>query len=243
MKNSICLLLVYTTLIQFSIAQRNPESTELWEPVPEKVTTGIMGQPSSDAIVLFSGNDLSNFIAVDGSEARWDVHDGYFTVNPKEKSIKSFQKFGDCQLHIEWRTPVDDTDSGQGKGNSGIFLMERYEVQVLDSYENVTYSNGQAASIYKQHIPLVNASKKSGEWQTYDIIFMAPRFSEKGTVISPAKVTVFHNGVLVQNHVSFLGSTENVGLPTYKQHGNKESLMLQNHTDQVSFRNIWIREL
>ena len=173
MKNSIQPLLIILLITTLSFAQRNPESTELWEPVPVKVETGNYGQAPSDAIILFDGKDLSNFISTDGTEAKWHVSDGSFTVNTKAKSIKTKQKFGDCQLHIEWRTPIDDEDIGQGKGNSGVYFMERYEIQVLDSYENKTYSNGQASSIYKQHIPLVNATKAPGEWQYYDIIFTA----------------------------------------------------------------------
>lgn len=243
MKKHLHLILIFLFLTNYSFAQKNPESTELWEPVPTKVEPGEFGQPPSDAIVLFDGKDLSNFISTDGTKALWNISNGSFTVNTKAKSIKTKQKFGDCQLHIEWRAPIGDEDSGQGKGNSGVFLMERYEVQVLDSYENTTYSNGQAASLYKQYIPMVNASKKTGEWQYYDIVFIAPRFSESGNVISPAKITVFHNGILVHHNVSLIGSTEFIGMPRYKQHEAKEAIMLQNHTDLVSFRNIWIREL
>lgn len=243
MKKSNTLFILLFSLALMSYSQNDPKTTELWEPVPPKVATGSYGQPPSDAIILFDGKDLSNFISTDGSEAAWQVIDNNITVNPKVKSIKTKQKFGDCQLHIEWRAPISDTDSGQGKGNSGVFFMERYEVQVLDSHTNKTYANGQAASVYKQYIPLVNASKQTGEWQYYDIIFIAPRFGESGNIVSPAKLTVFHNGVLVHYNVSLLGSTEFIGLPTYKPHAAKESLMLQNHTDLVSFRNIWIREL
>ncbi|MDX2413911.1 MAG: DUF1080 domain-containing protein [Bacteroidales bacterium] len=243
MKKITNILLMLFLLIQVSFAQKNPESTEVWEPVPAMVTPAISGLPPSDAIVLFNGEDLSNFLSTDSTEAAWKVTNDYMTVIPGTKSIRTKQKFGDCQLHVEWLTPVSDTNSGQGKGNSGIYLMELYEVQVLDSWENETYSNGQAASIYKQHIPLVNASKKPDEWQSYDIIFTAPKLSISGSVISPARMTVLHNGILVQNNVSLLGPTEYIGMPAYKVHGDKEPLMIQNHGDSVSFRNIWIREL
>lgn len=243
MKSVKLIIFLFLLIAKTSFAQKDPKTTELWEPVPIKVTPGESSQAPSDAIILFESKDLSNFTSLDGSQAGWEVIDDYFVVNPNSSSIKTKQKFGDCQLHIEWRTPITDLDNGQQKGNSGIYFMERYEVQVLDSFENTTYSNGQAASIYKQHIPLVNASKKTGEWQSYDIIFIAPRFSETGNVVVPAKLTVFHNGVLVHHNVSLLGPTEYIGMPIYKRHGKKESLMLQNHSDLVSYRNIWVREL
>lgn len=240
---SISLLFFLFISCQFSFCQLKATVTELWEPVPEKVTTGQPGQAPSDAIVLFDGTDLSKFVGEDGSKAAWKVEKGILTVAPKSQSIKTLKKFGDCQLHIEWRAPLEDTDKGQNKGNSGVFLMERYEIQVLDSYTNKTYSNGQAAAIYKQYIPQVNASKPTGEWQTYDIIFTAPKFNESGRMISPARITLLHNGVLIHNHVALLGPTQYIGMPVYEKHQDKESLMLQNHGDKVSFRNIWIREL
>jgi len=224
-------------------SQNDPKTTELWEPVPTKVTPGENGSAPSDAIVLFNGTDLSNFESMRGEDPKWSVKNGIVTVVPNTGGLKTKQKFGDCQLHIEWRTPEEDLDEGQNKGNSGIFFMERYEVQVLGSFTNKTYPNGQAASIYKQYIPLVNASKKPGEWQFYDIIFTAPRFGKNGSLISHARITVLHNGILAQNNVSLLGPTEYIGMPLYKEHGNKESLILQDHGDLVSFRNIWIREL
>lgn len=151
--------------------------------------------------------------------------------------------FGDCQLHIEWRTPSVVKGEGQGRGNSGIFLMGRYELQVLDNYNNKTYSNGQVASIYKQLIPLANASRPPGEWQTYDVIFIAPKFNAEGRLQSQARITVIHNGVLVQNNASIWGGTEYIGIAEYKPHAAKEPIMIQDHGDLVSFRNIWIREL
>lgn len=225
-------------------AQRGiPEVTEVQEPVPQIVTPGDGTAPPSDAIVLFDGSDLSDWVNGKGEPAGWDVKDGAMTVTPGTGGIQTKQGFGDVQLHIEWRSPSVVKGEGQGRGNSGVFLMGRYEIQVLDSYENHTYPNGQAASVYKQHIPLVNATKKPGEWQTYDIIFTAPRFNEQGRVSHPARVTVIHNGVLVQNNIQIWGPTQFIGLPTYTKHEDKLPLSLQDHGDLVSFRNIWIREL
>jgi hypothetical protein len=223
--------------------RRDNEVTDVWEPVPPVVTPGVATAPPSDAIVLFDGTNLNNWINRDGNAAQWDVKDGAMTVKPGTGDISTKQGFGDIQLHIEWRTPTLVKGEGQGRGNSGIFLMGRYEVQVLDNYNNATYPNGQAGSIYKQHIPLVNACKAPGEWQTYDIIFTAPRFNEKGRVSHPARITVIQNGVVVQNNIEIWGSTEFIGLPQYKQHSMKEPLKLQDHGDLVSFRNIWVREL
>lgn len=225
--------------------QKDPETTEIWEPQPRVITPGENPHnPPSDAIILFDGKNLSGWTAPDGSTPAWTVKDGAVTVTPGGKDIVSKQQFGDMQLHIEWRTPaeVDPSKVSQGRGNSGIFLQDRYEVQVLDNYNNKTYANGQAGSIYKQHIPLVNACKKPGEWQTYDIIFMAPRFNKEGRMIDPARVTVIHNGILVQNNVALWGPTEYMGLPVYKEHG-KGPIKLQDHGNPVSFRNIWVREL
>lgn len=220
-----------------------PEVTEVHEPVPPVVTPGLNNAPPSDAIVLFDGSDLSKWEKSDGSAAQWKVEKNYMTVVPGTGGIRTKQGFGDVQLHLEWRSPEIVKGEGQGRGNSGVFMMGRYEIQVLDSYDNYTYPNGQAASIYKQTIPLVNASRKPGEWQTYDIIFTAPRFNEKGRVSHPARITVIHNGVLVQNNVEIWGNTEYIGLPTYTNHPDKLPLGLQDHSDLVSFRNIWIREL
>ncbi|MGB3617868.1 MAG: DUF1080 domain-containing protein, partial [Catalinimonas sp.] len=157
--------------------------------------------------------------------------------------IRTKEAFGDCQLHVEWRAPTVVKGEGQGRGNSGVFLMGRYEIQVLDSYQNRTYANGQAASVYKQHPPLVNAARPPGQWQTYDIIFTAPRFNAEGRCVTPAHVTVLHNGVLVQHHVALLGPTEYVGLPFYRPHADKLPLELQDHGDLVSYRNVWVRAL
>ncbi|MDX1428996.1 MAG: DUF1080 domain-containing protein [Rhodothermales bacterium] len=220
-----------------------PEETEVWEPEPPVVTTGSYPAPPSDAIVLFDGSDLSAWTDENGGVAGWRVEDGAVTVVAGAGGIKTKRSFGDVQLHIEWRTPAEVRGEAQGRGNSGVFLMSLYEVQVLDSYQNRTYSNGQAGAVYKQHIPLVNATRPPGDWQTYDIVFRAPIFNHEGAVLRPALVTVFHNGILIQDHVRLLGPTIYIGLPKYEPHGNKLPLMLQDHGDPVSYRNIWVREL
>lgn len=225
--------------------KKNPESTEIWEPQPRIVTPGaIPADAPSDATVLFDGKSLDNWESIDGGPAKWTLKDGAMTVVPGGHDIKTKQEFGDFQLHVEWRTPAsfDPKSTSQGRSNSGIFLQQRYEVQVLDNYDNKTYANGQAGSIYKQHMPLVNACKKPGEWQTYDIYYTAPRFNGEGRVLVPAYVTIVHNGVLVQNHVAIWGPSEYIGLPVYKTHG-KGAIQLQDHGNLISFRNIWIREI
>ncbi len=220
----------------------DPRLTEVWSPVPRVVTPGQGYSAPSDAIILFDGKNTNEWVDSSGAAIKWDLKDGILTVKGGSKDIFTRKSFGDCQLHIEWRSPIEVRGSGQGRGNSGIFLQSRYEVQVLDSYNNSTYPNGQAASIYKQHIPLVNASRPPGEWQTYDIIYTAPKFNADGIKISPAYITVLHNGVLVQNHVEIKGTTVYRGLPLNDAHG-PAPLQLQDHGDKVSYRNIWIREL
>jgi hypothetical protein len=242
-----------------------PESTELYVDL-EQVRPGLMPQEApSDAIVLFDGTDLAGWQAMQLSiagdmpgmvesvadyvpgratePAQWKVAGGVMTVAPGTGAIETKRAFGDVQLHVEWNAPVAEGKSGQGYSNSGVFFMGLYEVQILNSYENETYNNGQASSVYKQHIPLVNASRAPGEWQSYDIIFMAPRFSEKGSLVSPARITVFHNGVLVQNNVELMGPITYIGASHYTPHPEKMPLALQDHGDPVQFRNIWIREL
>ncbi len=216
----------------------DPKATEVWSPVPPIVRPGAGAAPPSDAVVLFDGNGLAEW-----RDPKWKLEDGAVTVVAKTGSLVTKRGFGDVQLHIEWRTPAKVEGEGQERGNSGIFLMERYEVQVLDSYENVTYANGQAGSIYKQHSPLVNASRGPGEWQSYDIVFTAPRFRSDGKVDRPATLTVFHNGVLIQNHVEVKGTTTYIGEPKYEPHPPKAPLALQDHGNPVSYRNIWVREL
>ena len=237
----VCLLAVGSISAQ-DRPTLDPKLTEVLEPIPEKVTPGENHAPPSDAIVLFDGKDLNEWTNGKGQAAEWTLAEDAMTVKPGTGAIKTKQKFGDFQLHIEWRSPSEIESEGQGRGNSGVFLMERYELQVLDSYESQTYPNGQAGSLYKQNMPLVNACKAPGEWQTYDVIFMAPVFTEKGTLKSPARITVLHNGVLIQNNYELKGPTEYNRIPMYQAHG-KGSLMLQDHSNPVSFRNIWIREL
>lgn len=234
-------------------AQAKPEDTEVWEPVPPVVTPGAhLGDPPSDAIKLFDGTNLDQWVQnSDGSPAKWDVHDGILTVNKHYGNIETKQKFTNYQLHIEWREPSDLEGTGQGRGNSGVFLAstgkgdDGYELQVLDSYNNKTYVNGMAGSLYKQAIPLANPGKPDGEWNVYDVIWTAPTFNEDGTMKTPARATVFYNGVLVENNFELKGVTLYIGKPYYKAHG-PEPIKLQAHGDKskpLSFRNIWVRPL
>ncbi|NYF20142.1 hypothetical protein HDC36_001603 [Xanthomonas sp. JAI131] len=221
---------------------RDPAKTEVWKPVPAIVATP-PGRAPSDAIVLFDGKDLSAWESEQGGRVPWSVADGALTVVPGSKGIRTKQRFCDIQLHVEWRTPTATRGfDGQQRGNSGIFLQELYELQVLDSYNNPTYANGQAGAIYKQAIPLVNASRAPGQWQAYDIIWKAPRFSQGGGLTSPARITVLHNGVLVQDDTVLSGKTEYIGAPSYSPHACAP-ISLQEHDSKVSYRNIWVREL
>ncbi|MEL6923924.1 MAG: DUF1080 domain-containing protein [Bacteroidota bacterium] len=222
------------------------QKTEVYSPVPPKVTAGYNNMPPSDAIVLFDGKNLDqHWVNSNGGGApTWTVGEGRVTCKPGTGGLNTKQSFGDCQLHIEWRTPVDTAGQvGQQRGNSGVFLMGRYEVQVLDNYNNPTYTNGQAGSVYKQYVPLVNVCRPPGEWQSYDIIFKAPVFKDDGSLQSPAYVTVLHNGVLVQNHVEIKGPTVWIGTPPYEKHEAKLPIHLQDHGNHIAYRNIWIREL
>lgn len=235
-----CLILFSSTL---PAQITDPKATEVWEPQPRVVTPGEGTKPPSDAAILFDGANLDAFKNYkDGGKAPWDVADGAMTVKPKSGDIVTKAEFGDFQLHLEFRTPVVVKGEGQGRGNSGIFLQDRYEIQVLDNYENKTYANGQLGAIYKQTIPLANPARKPGEWQTYDIIFTAPRFNNDGILTAPARITALINGVLIQLNTEIKGSTEYIGLPSYKAHF-KGPIRLQDHGDLVSFRNIWVREL
>jgi len=215
-------------------------------PMPPVVDPGPAGPQApipADAIVLFDGKDLSAWTTSKGAEPTWRVQDGYMEVTKKSGSIRTKQGFGDCQLHVEWAAPSPGVGTGQDRGNSGVFLMDLYEVQVLDSYESKTYADGTAGAIYGQYPPLVNASRKPGEWQTYDIVFHAPRFDANGGLIGPAYLTVFHNGILVQDHEELTGPTANKARPPYKAHADKLPISLQDHSHPVRFRNIWVREL
>jgi hypothetical protein len=246
MKRFLALFLLVPAMAVAQVNNPNvkPELTEVWSPVPPRVTpAAAIGQPPSDALVLFDGHDLSNWESVNGGPAEWTVGNGEFVVAPKAGSIQTREKFGDVQLHVEWRVPVLPSDrKGQDRGNSGIFLDGLYEVQVLDTLDNKTYVNGEAGSIYKQYAPLVNALKPAPEWQAYDIIFMAPRFYQDGTLAEPARMTVFLNGILVQNNVYLQGPTEYRGIPKYVAHG-PGPLMLQAHNNEVHYRNLWLRKL
>lgn len=242
MKN---ILLLFTLLFfKSAFSQTDPKATEVWQPEPSIISPGKTAQePPSDAIILFNGKNLSNWVNNKGEPAKWILENGIMTVAKGTGDIQTKQSFGSCQLHIEWRCPTEVSGEGQERGNSGVFMMGRYELQVLDSYNNRTFSNGQAGSIYKQYIPLVNVCRPPGEWQSYDIIFTAPRFSENGRLQSPAKFTVLQNGVLIQNNVEVKGGTVNSGQPVYKKHNDKEPIRLQDHSFPVSYRNIWVREL
>jgi hypothetical protein len=199
------------------------------------------GPPPADAIVLFDGTDLSQWRDEGGGRAAWEVKDGVATVNGTG-SIVTKQPFGDCQLHIDWATPAVVSGEGQGRGNSGVIIQGRYELQILDSYQNKTYFNGQAGAVYSQYAPLVNVSRKPGEWQSYDVIFHAPRFDDLGKVLKAGTITVLHNGVLIQDHVEIKGPTAQQPAK-YEPHPLKQPLVLQDHGNPIRFRNIWIREL
>ncbi len=225
---------------------------DISRPHPPVVTPGTFstaaqpGQPPSDAIVLFDGKDLSQWVAAGpaGSTkpAAWKVENGYMEVVPGMSGIVSKEKFGDCQIHVEWASPKEIQGASQGRGNSGIEIMSRYEIQVLDSYNNVTYADGQAGAMYGQYPPLVNAVRPPGEWNVYDIVFEAPRFAD-GKLVKPATATVFLNGILLHNRMEFLGVTAHRAVAKYVPHGSEEPLRLQNHTNPVRFRNVWVRKL
>ncbi|UWZ82478.1 3-keto-disaccharide hydrolase [Occallatibacter riparius] len=261
-RNQVFSLVAVSALASFSaslVAQQptqpkmKPEETEIWQPVPPVVTPAKdAGAAPSDAIVLFDGKNLDEWVNVkDHGPASWDVVDGLMKVKKSGGNIETKQKFKNYQLHIEFRVPESITGSGQARGNSGVFLAstgpgdDGYELQVLDSYQNSTYVNGMAGSIYKQAIPLANAARKPGEWNVYDIVWTAPTFNEDGSVKTPAYATVFWNGVIVENHFELKGQTLYIGKPFYKAY-DSAPIKLQAHGDKsepISFRNIWVRNL
>ena len=239
-------LTIIFTIFFLACNSQSSKDTEIWEPVPKKVYSKSDSAPPNDAIVLFDGTDLSKWKAKwSDKESGWEINDdGSVTVVfDGSGGIETLENFGSVQLHLEWKTSEDTSHKNQSRSNSGVFLQGRYEIQILDSYDNPTYVNGQAGSVYKQYIPLVNASRKPGEWQSYDIIFEAPEFDSDGNKIKSGYFTVFHNGILIQNHVEILGTTENVGPPKNIAHGDAP-ISLQNHCcTQISFRNIWVRKI
>ena len=256
MKSKIILVAVNAICITASsfAQQGDPKATEFYTPVPKIIIPGkTVADAPSDAIILFGGKSLDEWVSTNDTTkaAGWTVAKNILTVKKNTGNIQTKKSFTNYQLHIEWRIPANITGEGQARGNSGVFLASTgpgdagYEIQILDCFNNATYVNGQTASIYKQSIPLANACKKPGEWQVYDIAWTAPRFNEDGTVLSPARVTAFHNGVLMQNNYELKGETAYIGAPKYKKHG-PSPIKLQAHGDKsepVSFRNIWIREL
>jgi len=250
-----CLLAVLSALVGIAASGLPVQVDVKWtihdlsRPRPPIITSGTAstqekpGQPPSDATVLFDGQDLSRWQTSKGEPAKWKVENGYFEVVPKTGNIQTKQAFGDCQLHVEWAAPVPAGGESQDRGNSGVYLMGLYEVQALDSYNSETYADGQAAAVYGQYPPLVNAARPPGQWQSYDIIFHGPRFDKNGKVLRPARMTVLHNGVLVQNNVELTGPTAHRQRPSYQVHPEQLPLMLQEHGHPVRFRNIWVREL
>jgi Domain of Unknown Function (DUF1080) len=255
MKRITILATLIVTIFNTIHAQEKgkPQDTEYYSPVPPVITPGsTAGDAPSDAIVLFDGKNLDQWVNTkDSTPAKWILADNVMTVNKATGDIQTRASFTDYQLHIEYFIPANITGSGQGRGNSGIFLAALpwgaggYEIQVLDNYKNTTYVNGQVGSMYKQAVPLANACKKPGEWQTYDIVWTAPKFSKEGILVSMARVTAFHNGVLVQNNTSLLGDTPYIGQPSYRVHG-PAPIKLQAHGDKsepISYRNIWLRPL
>jgi hypothetical protein len=259
-KAPMSLLLSAGALLTFAAADSgaasSPSQVDLrWKvhdtsrPQPPIVTPGTestrdkSGLPPSDAIILFDGSGLAEWVSSKGGPARWNLAGGHMETGQSAGDIVTKRDFGDCQLHVEWATPNPPHGEDQGRGNSGIYLMSLYEVQVLDSFENKTYPDGQAAAIYGQFPPLVNVSRGPGVWQTYDIIFHGPRFSQEGKLLRPAKMTILHNGVLVQDNVELTGPSDYMKRPPYRPHPEKMPLLLQDHGQPVSFRNIWIREI
>jgi hypothetical protein len=258
-KSVICqalklLLLTACLLYESRVCHAQPDPNWLdhdrTRPLPTVITPAtpgtqeMVGKPPSDATVLFDGKDLSQWASMDGTPTKWVMRDGYMECVQGSGYVRTLQNFGDCQLHIEWATPTPAHGEGQGRGNSGVFLgLDRYEVQVLDSFGNKTYSDGSAGAVYGQYPPLVNASLPPGQWQTYDILYTAPRFEDSEKLRSPARLTVLHNGVLIQNNVQLTGPTSWLERAPYHAHPQKQPISLQDHGNPVRFRNIWVREL
>ena len=239
-------------LLLGALARAGSDGRQDWDihdmnrPIPPVVDPGPAGPPApapSDAVVLFDGKDLAQWEDMKGNPAGWKISDGFMEVVAKTGSIRTRKGFGDCQLHVEWATPAVVSGEGQGRGNSGVFLMDSYEVQVMDSYNNRTYADGQAAAIYGQFPPLVNACRPPGEWQSYDIVFRAPRFGPDGSLLKPARMTIFHNGILVHDNAELTGPTAHKARPPYKAHPDKLPISLQDHGNPTRYRNIWLREL
>ena len=252
MTSRLSIVLIGLSITLPSAAQQpqpDPKDTETWAPEPTRVVPASSSAAPSDAVVLFDGKDLREWVtaAAPDKPAGWIVEDGVLTVRGGSGDIQTRRLFGDYQLHLEWRVPATLGGTGQARGNSGLFLAATgagrgYELQILDCAVNRTYVNGQAASIYKQFAPLANACAAAGEWQTYDVIWTAPRFGANGALLAPAYVTALHNGVLVQNHAALQGETVYAGKPFYRAHG-PAPIKLQDHGDAVGFRNIWVRPL
>ena len=232
-------LLVMTQAPEWPIHSLDRPRPPVVQPGPERPPV----PPPSDAVVLFDGSSLNEWRGQDSGPAKWIVRDSYVEVTPGTGTLVSARAFGDVQLHIEWRMPTPPKGDGQDRGNSGVFLMGMYEVQVLDSYQNDTYPDGQAGAIYGQNPPLVNACRPPGAWQTYDIVFRRPRFNQDGSLQRPARITVIHNGVLVQDAFELSGPTAHRARPPYSAHADKLPLRLQDHGNPTRFRNIWVREL
>jgi hypothetical protein len=247
MKKSYALPLLAAAFLSLAaLAQDQWQIHDLNRPMAPVITPGPAGPPvppPSDAIVLFDGKNLSQWTNAKGEPAKWKVENGSMEVVANTGSIRTVKGFGDCQLHVEWMAPSPAKGEGQDRGNSGVFLMDLYEVQVLDCYGNKTYADGQTAAIYGQYPPLVNACRPPGEWQTYDIVFHRPRFDKDGKLLAPARLTVFHNGVLVHECAQLTGPTAHKARPPYKMHADKLPISLQDHGHPVRYRDIWIRNL
>jgi hypothetical protein len=237
----------FVLCVPASAQQTEKNNFEDWSVKPPVVAPGTIGSAPSDAVILFSGNGLSMWesFSEKGASPRWETAADFVTAAPGAGDIVTKRSFGDCQLHIEWMTPKNEVQSNLNHGNSGIYFMGLYELQIYSSFNDVNkiYYNGQAGSIYKQHRPLVNACLPDGVWQTFDVVFTAPRFSSDSSLVSPAFMTVFHNGVLIQNHTVLTGPTTHGDFTRYRAHSEKLPLLLQEHKSRVSYRNIWIREL